>query len=266
MSSIARPQCWLLLPTRTIAPLGTCQTVPSAARSRVVRSDTASTVPLTWGSRSTTSPTPNWSSARMNSPFRKSLTSDCEPNAMATPTTPAPAISGATSTPTSERTMNAASSRIANPATLRRMLVSASRRWSPRMIDSGVSTSVPGARRRTAVIRSRTTFERTPRRARSIRRPTKRLTSSAPRPMRTIVSGVPKIASPIFASAVLSVRSRISRQTEAGSRPQASRSSSAETSASTKGTGGDASSRLRRAAARRAPPRAGSSEPIKADK
>ena len=45
-SSSARAQCWLLLPTRTIAPLGTCQTVPSAARSRVVRSDTASTVPV----------------------------------------------------------------------------------------------------------------------------------------------------------------------------------------------------------------------------
>ena len=45
MSSSARDQCWTMLPTRRISPLGTCQTVPSTARRRVVRSDTASTVP-----------------------------------------------------------------------------------------------------------------------------------------------------------------------------------------------------------------------------
>ena len=102
MSSSARDQCWLMLPTRRISPLGTCQTVPSIARSRVVRSDTASTVPVA-SPTSTMSPTPNWSSTRMKVPDRKSRTSDCEPKPIATPSTPAPASSGPRLMPTSPR-------------------------------------------------------------------------------------------------------------------------------------------------------------------
>ena len=107
MSSSARDQCWLMLPTRRISPLGTCQTVPSIARRRVVRSETASTVPDA-SPTSTMSPTPNWSSTRMNAPDRKSLTSDCEPKPIATPSMPAPAISGPRSIPTSPRHISAA--------------------------------------------------------------------------------------------------------------------------------------------------------------
>ena len=36
-----------MLPTRRIVPLGTCHTVPFTDRSRVARSDTDSTVPVT---------------------------------------------------------------------------------------------------------------------------------------------------------------------------------------------------------------------------
>ena len=68
MSISARDQCWDWLPTRRISPLGTCQTVPSTERSRVVRSETASTVPEVSLSRLTMSPTPNWSSIRMKTP------------------------------------------------------------------------------------------------------------------------------------------------------------------------------------------------------
>ena len=37
--------CWLMFPTRSTVPLGTCHTVPFTDRSLVARSDTASTVP-----------------------------------------------------------------------------------------------------------------------------------------------------------------------------------------------------------------------------
>ena len=73
MSISARDQCWDWLPTRRISPLGTCHTVPSTERSRVVRRETASTVPEVSLSRLTMSPTPNWSSIRMKTPDRKSL-------------------------------------------------------------------------------------------------------------------------------------------------------------------------------------------------
>ena len=68
------------------------------SRTVVMRSDISSTSPTTsptW----MVSPTPNWFSMRMNMPEKKSFTSDCAPKPMATPTTPADAISGATFTP-----------------------------------------------------------------------------------------------------------------------------------------------------------------------
>jgi hypothetical protein len=103
----ARDQCWDLLPTRRISPFGTCHSVPSTLRTRVVRSETASTTPEV-APISITSPTPNWSSTRMNTPDRKSLTSDWEPKPIATPRMPAPAISGPSWMPTSPRIMNRA--------------------------------------------------------------------------------------------------------------------------------------------------------------
>ena len=69
------------------------------ARRRVVRRQTASTVPDVAPSRLTMSPMPNWSSTRMKMPDRKSRTSDCEPKPSATPMIPAPAISGPSSMP-----------------------------------------------------------------------------------------------------------------------------------------------------------------------
>ena len=74
----------------------TYQTVPLTSRSRVTRRLTASTVPEA-SPRSTSSPTPYWSSKIMKMPERKSLTSACEPKPMATPMIPALAMRGAMS-------------------------------------------------------------------------------------------------------------------------------------------------------------------------
>ena len=74
----------------------TYQTVPLTSRSRVTRRLTASTVPEA-SPRSTTSPTPYWSSKIMKMPDRKSLTSACDPKPSATPMMPALAIRGAMS-------------------------------------------------------------------------------------------------------------------------------------------------------------------------
>ena len=127
MSSSARAQCWDMLPTRRISPFGTCHIVPSTERSRVVRRLTASTEPVA-SPTSTMSPTPNWSSTRMKMPDRKSRTSACEPNPIATPTTPAPARSGPRLTPSSPRTRNAAITQMTKLATLLSTLASASTR------------------------------------------------------------------------------------------------------------------------------------------
>ena len=88
-----RAQFWLMLPTRRISPLRTYQTVPLTSRSRVTRRLTASTVPMA-SPRSTTSPTPYWSSKIMKMPDRKSLTSAWAPKPSATPMMPALAMSG----------------------------------------------------------------------------------------------------------------------------------------------------------------------------
>ena len=103
----ARAQPWLMFPTRSTSPLRAYQTVPSTERSRVTRSPTASTVPVA-SPRSTTSPTPYWSSRIMNSPEMKSLTSVWAPKPSATPTIPAEAMSGAMSMPSSERIISEA--------------------------------------------------------------------------------------------------------------------------------------------------------------
>ncbi len=94
-STTATAKPWLELPTRRISPLRTYQTVPLMSRSVVTRRPTASTVPLA-SPRSTTSPTPYWSSTSMNMPDRKSRTRFCAPKATATPSTPAEASTGAT--------------------------------------------------------------------------------------------------------------------------------------------------------------------------
>ena len=96
------------LPTLRISPLGTKNTVPSMARSRVTRNVMSSTVPVAASPRATTSPTPYWSSMRMKRPDRKSFTRLWAPKPMASPAIPAPANSGARSTPSSPSTMNSA--------------------------------------------------------------------------------------------------------------------------------------------------------------
>jgi hypothetical protein len=82
-----------MLATRWISPLGTCHSDPLMSRIRVVRRLMPSTTPMA-SPRSTTSPIPNWSSASMNMPDRKSRTRFCAPNPSARPSTPAPAIMG----------------------------------------------------------------------------------------------------------------------------------------------------------------------------
>ena len=91
-----------MFPIRVIVPLRMCHTAPLTSRSRVVRSPTASTVPVA-GPASTTSPTPYWSSKIMNIPVRKSRTRVCAPKAIAMPITPALATSGARSIPSVPR-------------------------------------------------------------------------------------------------------------------------------------------------------------------
>jgi len=136
---------------------------------------------------------------------------DCEPKPSATPSTPAPASSGATSTPSSLSTMKPAKMRIVKPARLRRTLVSALMRCCARRLVAGASSSAAGVRRRTALSRSRTIPELTLRRPRLIERPTTLLRIRAPTRIRTIVSGVPKMKSATSASVLFSVRWRISR-------------------------------------------------------
>ena len=90
-------------------------------------------------------------------PERKSRTRLCEPKPSATPMIPAPAMSGPRLIPNSPRTMNAATVQIANDATLRSTVDSASTRWVERTLISPVSVSSIdiGVRRRAAPIRSR---------------------------------------------------------------------------------------------------------------
>jgi hypothetical protein len=106
-SSSARDQCCEMFPARWICPLDTCHTVPSTDRIRVARSVTASTAPVT-SPRSTQSPTPNWSSTRMNRPAMTSRISDCAPNPSATPIKPAPVSSGPSRTPSTRSTASVA--------------------------------------------------------------------------------------------------------------------------------------------------------------
>ena len=126
-SMSARDHPWVMLPTRRISPLRTYQSVPSSDRTCVTRRPTCSTTPLA-SPRSTTSPTPYWSSASIEMPARKSFTSVCAPNPSATPTTPAEASRGPTSTcripristTTRAPTMNVAPEPSAEPIVLAR--------------------------------------------------------------------------------------------------------------------------------------------------
>src|SRR3984893_180896 len=79
---------------------GTMCTEPSAARRRMVRIETFSTVP---DRPETLTLSPTWTvfSSKRNSPVMRSCTSFCEPKPMAIPTIPAPASNGATLTPIS---------------------------------------------------------------------------------------------------------------------------------------------------------------------
>ena len=85
------PRVWLV--TVVTEENGMMWTDPSSARSRIVRMDRYSTVPLNPPSE-TTSPTCIAFSSSRNSPVIRSCTSFCEPKPMATPSTPAPASSG----------------------------------------------------------------------------------------------------------------------------------------------------------------------------
>ena len=124
-------------------------------------------------------------------PERKSRTSDCEPKPIATPSTPAPASSGARSIPTSPRHISSATSQITNVTTLRRTLESASMRCSARRLVSPVSSSAAGVRRRIAPIRSRTAPVCRRVSERLTARRAMRLRTAAAIRIRTIFSGGP---------------------------------------------------------------------------
>ena len=83
---------------------GTVCTLPERSRSRMERMDSASTTPAS-PLTLTTSPTEMESSNRMKTPVITSWTSFWAPKPMARPITPAPASSGAMSTPSSESTI-----------------------------------------------------------------------------------------------------------------------------------------------------------------
>ena len=147
-SSSARDQPWLMLPIRMISPLRMCHTVPSTLRSRVVRRLTASTIPLA-SPASMASPTPYWSSRIMNIPFRKSFTTFCAPKPSATPTTPALAMSGPRSKPSSASTIDVATVNTVMEVTLRSTEPMVSVRWRRRSVSSGAaSTTSPESRPR----------------------------------------------------------------------------------------------------------------------
>ena len=135
-------------------------------------------------------------------PERKSRTRLCEPKPSATPMIPAPAMSGPRLIPNSPRTMNAATVQIANDATLRSTVDSASTRWVERTLISPVSVSSIdiGVRRRAAPIRSRRPPEARRRSPRRIARRARRLTIAAARMIATIVSGLPTTKSTTCAS------------------------------------------------------------------
>jgi hypothetical protein len=86
----------------------------------------------------------------MNSPDRKSLTRVWEPKPSATPRIPAPAISGASSIPTSPKISSRATPKTTAVTMERRTVASASMRWVARSEISSVSSSAFGVRRRTA--------------------------------------------------------------------------------------------------------------------
>src|ERR1035441_9509282 len=87
-STTARAQPCDSLPDCVIVPFRICQTTPLTSRTWVILRLTASTVPVILPI-SATSPTPYWSSSIMKMPARKSWTTFCAPNPIATPSTPA---------------------------------------------------------------------------------------------------------------------------------------------------------------------------------
>ena len=72
-SRMTRAQPCDMLPTRRISPFRTNHSVPFTSRTLVMRICTSSTMPVA-GPRSTTSPTPSWSSTTMKRPFSTSFT------------------------------------------------------------------------------------------------------------------------------------------------------------------------------------------------
>ena len=100
-------------------------TLPFVSLSIVVLRVILSTVPEARPT-STESPTPYWSSTSMNIPDKKSLTIDWAPNPTATPTIPAPAISGPRFIPISPSEMSTATVQITKLAILERTEVKVS--------------------------------------------------------------------------------------------------------------------------------------------
>src|SRR4051812_17514679 len=188
---------------------------------RVVRRLTASTLPVA-SPTSTTSPTPNWSSTRMNRPARKSRTSACEPKPIARPTTPAPASSGPRSMPSWPRTMKPANVQMTTPTMLRSTVESASTRCSERMLSSCVSRSA---------LRARSCRPPAPRRisVRLISRRARRLITAAAMMISRIASGAPRATSAKRARPPDAPASRAVRQTQPASVPQARSAAALET-------------------------------------
>ena len=189
----------------------------------VVRSETASTVPVT-GPTSITSPTPNWSSINMNRPDMKSFTMVWEPKPMATPAMLAPASRGPMLMSNTPSIMSTAALQTTAVMTLDRTELRVWARAAERLFSSFSVRSFTGPWLRIFARRSlvvalviRLAITRTARRA-------TRAMMKAPKAISTTFKGRSTTHSVAAARKPLSVWSNTQVQMRDGSAPQASAS------------------------------------------
>ena len=106
-SRLTRAKLRVRLDEMRTSPFGIVCRIPSRSRSTVRRRFTDCTVPPI-PAMLTTSPAAYWFSSRTNMPPRRSRTRVCAPKPIASPTTPAPAISGPSWKPASPSAIDAA--------------------------------------------------------------------------------------------------------------------------------------------------------------
>src|SRR6478735_6849875 len=218
----ARAHSWLLLATRVSWPLGTCHRVPSTSRTRVERRVTCSTVPLALPPRSTTSPTPNWSSATMKKPAMKSRTIVWVPKPRAMPAMPAPAIRGPKLIPSTSRIQTRATNQMKALASDRNTAVRVWTRASVRRFHSSVRSRALGVRLRIRARRSWWFGSVMRCIVRLMSQRASRLARKAVRRITRIASGLAIIQSARPAQVLEPVQSKIHRQAQDLSSPHAS--------------------------------------------